>query len=223
MKDKLIAEIQASMASLLSNAQMIELSQVLMYSMRNIEISEQKQHNTQDNNELLNIFIAAKRIEGCSEKSLVYYTSTIKMMFEKVCKPLREVSTDDLRVYLANYQEVRGSSKVTIDNMRRIFSSLFGWLEDEDYILKSPVRRIRKIKTEKTIKETFSDEGLELLRDACEEIRDLAIIDLLASTGMRVGEAYVKQKLKNRENYFFGFEYKTAPDVNQVRFRFLTA
>ena len=188
MKDKLIAEIQASMASLLSNAQMIELSQVLMYSMRNIEISEQKQHNTQDNNELLNIFIAAKRIEGCSEKSLVYYTSTIKMMFEKVCKPLREVSTDDLRVYLANYQEVRGSSKVTIDNMRRIFSSLFGWLEDEDYILKSPVRRIRKIKTEKTIKETFSDEGLELLRDACEEIRDLAIIDLLASTGMRVGE-----------------------------------
>jgi len=110
------------------------------------------------------------------------------VLFTKVSKPLREISTDDLRVYLANYQNERDSSKVTIDNMRRIFSSLFGWLEDEDYILKSPVRRIRKIKTEKTIKETFSDEGLELLRDACDEIRDLAMIDLLASTGMRVGE-----------------------------------
>jgi len=156
--------------------------------MRYIEITEQRMDASQDNEELLDIFISAKRIEGCSEKSLNYYSATIKMMFTKVNKPLREVSTDDLRSYLADYQYERNSSKVTIDNMRRIFSSLFGWLEDEDYILKSPVRRIRKIKTEKLIKETFSDEGLELLRDACDEIRDLAMIDLLASTGMRVGE-----------------------------------
>ena len=101
---------------------------------------------------------------------------------------IRDLTTGDLRTYLAHYQQERKSSKVTIDNMRRIFSSFFGWLEDEDYILKSPVRRIHKIKTDKTIKETFSDEGLELLRDACDEIRDLAMIDLLASTGMRVGE-----------------------------------
>jgi site-specific recombinase XerD len=105
-----------------------------------------------------------------------------------VSKSIQETSTDDLRVYLADYQKKNKSSKVTIDNIRRIFSSFFGWLEDEDYIFKSPVRRIHKIKTEKTIKDTFSDEGLELLRDACEEIRDLAMIDLLASTGMRIGE-----------------------------------
>jgi site-specific recombinase XerD len=109
-------------------------------------------------------------------------------MLDGVGKPVREINTDDLRNYLANYQTRRGSSKVTIDNIRRIFSSFFGWLEDEDYILKSPVRRIHKVKTDKPIKETFSDERLELLRDACEEIRDLAMVDILASTGMRVGE-----------------------------------
>lgn len=134
------------------------------------------------------MFIAAKRIEGCSEKSLKYYDSTIRLMLGIVAKPVREISTDNLRGYMADYQKKRGSSKVTIDNIRRIFSSFFGWLEDEDYILKSPVRRIHKVKTDKTIKDTFSDESLELLRDACEEIRDLAMVDLLASTGMRVGE-----------------------------------
>lgn len=191
MKDKLITEIQTSMAHLLNNTQIEELRRVLTNSLHNLDVSECKSPNLQEgveNEGLLELFIAAKRIEGCSEKSLKYYDSTIRQMVCKVDKPIREISTDDLRGYLADYQKERSSSKVTIDNMRRIFSSFFGWLEDEDYILKSPVRRIRKIKTDKTIKETFSDEGLELLRDACEEIRDLAMIDLLASTGMRVGE-----------------------------------
>lgn len=112
----------------------------------------------------------------------------IEKMVAELDKPIRQISTSDLRTYLANYQKERQSSKVTIDNMRRIFSSFFSWLEDEDYILKSPVRRIHKIKTDKVIKETLSDESLELLRDTCDNIRDLAMIDLLASTGMRVGE-----------------------------------
>lgn len=191
MKDRLITQVQASMASLLSVAQLEELRRVLTYSLRNLEITERKALDAQEtagNGGLLDVFIAAKRIEGCSEKSLKYYDATIRQLLRAVYRPIREVNTDDLRVYLAEYQKRRGSSKVTIDNMRRIFSSFFGWLEDEDYILKSPVRRIHKIKTEKTIKDTFSDEGLELLRDACDDIRDLAMIDLLASTGMRVGE-----------------------------------
>ena len=202
MKDKIITEIQAKMASLLSAAQLEELRRVLTNSLYNVELTERKvvePQETTENGGLLEVFIAAKRIEGCSEKSLKYYEATIQAMFDSVDKPVREVSTDDLRGYLANYQKARNSSKVTIDNMRRIFSSFFGWLEDEDYILKSPVRRIRKIKTEKTIKETFSDEGLEQLRDACEEIRDLAMIDLLASTGIRVGEMV----LLNREDINF--------------------
>ena len=191
MKDKLITQIQAIMAPMLTRDQLEELRRVLMHSLHNVEVTERKApdiQKTTENGVLLEVFIAAKRIEGCSEKSLKYYDATVRQMFDGVVKPLREISTDDLRGYLAKYQKERGSSKVTIDNMRRIFSSFFGWLEDEDYILKSPVRRIHKIKTDKPIKETFSDEGLELLRDACEEIRDLAMVDLLASTGMRVGE-----------------------------------
>ena len=191
MKDKLITEIQANMAALLNAKQLEELRRVLTHNFRNLEITERKAPNSQENTGkegLLDVFIAAKRVEGCSEKSLKYYEGTIRQMLTIVSKPVRETNTEDLRGYLADYQKEHNSSKVTIDNMRRIFSSFFGWLEDEDYIFKSPVRRIHKIKTEKTIKDTFSDEGLELLRDACEEIRDLAMIDLLASTGMRVGE-----------------------------------
>ena len=191
MKDKLITEIQTNMVRILSAGQMDELQRVLTNSLHNLEVTECKMPNTQEyigSEEALKIFISAKRIEGCSEKSLKYYDSTICHMINSVEKPVREINTDDLRYYLANFQQERGSSKVTIDNIRRIFSSFFGWLEDENYIFKSPVRRIHKIKTEKTIKDTFSDEGLEILRDTCVENRDLAMIDLLASTGMRVGE-----------------------------------
>ncbi len=191
MKDKLIKEIQASMALVLSPIQQDELRRVLTFHLSNVGISARNATDTQeiiDNEALLDVFIAAKNVEGCSAKSLKYYGATIRQMLSHVKKPIREITTDDLRGYLADYQNMRNSSKVTIDNMRRIFSSFFGWMEDEDYILKSPVRRIRKIKADKTIKEAFSDEGLELLRDACTEIRDLAMIDILASTGMRVGE-----------------------------------
>ena len=191
MKEKLIVEILVDMAPMLTVSQLEELQRVLTYNLHKVGIMESKTHDSQDNTgneEVLEVFISAKRIEGCSEKSLKYYDSTICQMFDRIGKPVREINTDDLRCYLANFQKERGSSKVTIDNVRRIFSSFFGWLEDEDYILKSPVRRIHKVKTEKTIKDTFSDEGLEHLRDACEEIRDLAMIDILSSTGMRVGE-----------------------------------
>ena len=191
MKDKLITQIQVRMASALNMEQLEELRRVLTNAFYGVDITEKEAiepTDATDNGGMLDVFIAAKRIEGCSDKSLKYYTFTVRQMLNSMGKHFREISTDDLRGYLANYQKDRGSSKVTIDNMRRIFSSFFGLLEDEDYILKSPVRRIHKIKTDKPIKETISDEGLELLRDACDEIRDLAIVDLLASTGMRVGE-----------------------------------
>lgn len=189
MKDKLITQITTDMAKHLSLKQLENLQKVLMATFINVEIAEIKTVNEQESNsKLLELFISAKRIEGCSEKSLKYYKMVIENMFTSLKTAIRNLTTSDLRTYLARYQQERNSSKVTIDNMRRIFSSFFSWLEDEDYILKSPVRRIHKIKTDKTIKETFSDEGLELLRDACDEIRDLAMIDLLASTGMRVGE-----------------------------------
>lgn len=144
--------------------------------------------STEQNDRLLDTFIAAKRIEGCSEKSLTYYKTTIDTMMAKVNKPLQQMETDDFRAYLTEYQKDNNSSKVTIDNIRRILSSFFTWLEDEDYIIKSPVRRIHKVKSASTIKETYTDENLETMRDNCTELRDLAMIDMLASTGMRVGE-----------------------------------
>ena len=189
MKNKLITQITTDMIKHLSDQQLENLQKVLTAAFVNVEVAEIKSANEQkSNSKLLELFISAKRIEGCSEKSLKYYKIVIENMLTSLKTAIRDLTTGDLRTYLAHYQQERKSSKVTIDNMRRIFSSFFGWLEDEDYILKSPVRRIHKIKTDKTIKETFSDEGLELLRDACDEIRDWAMIDLLASTGMRVGE-----------------------------------
>lgn len=191
MKDKVITQIQLKMSPVLTQKQLDVLSRVLSNVFSNINVTEDLDvvHLDCLNNErLLEVFISAKHIEGCSDKSLKYYGSTLLNMLKVIDKPIRDIDTDALRIYLTQYQLQRNSSKVTIDNMRRIFSSFFGWLEDEDYILKSPVRRIHKIKTDKTIKDTFTDEGLELLRDACSEVRDLAIIDLLSSTGMRVGE-----------------------------------
>lgn len=140
------------------------------------------------NDEMLDAFFSAKRLEGCSERSIAYYGSVLRRFVAKAAKSLRDVSTEDVRGYLIEYGGRAGVSRVTVDNVRRVISSLFSWLEAEDYILKSPVRRIKKIKAPQVIKPVISDEEMERMRDGCSEARDLAIIDLLASTGMRVGE-----------------------------------
>ena len=151
-------------------------------------VESDERQREQANGELLQAFISAKKIEGCSDKTLCYYQSSIEALLSSEQKRIDTLGTNDIRSYLARYQEERGSSRVTIDNLRRIFSSFFAWLEDEDYIAKSPVRRIHQVRTESLVKEVIRDEHMETLRDACHEIRDLAMIDLLASTGMRVGE-----------------------------------
>ena len=138
--------------------------------------------------DLLALFLTAKGVEGCSPKTIEYYEATLRHMDRSLAKPYTQIESDDLRRYLNDYETERGSSKVTIDNIRRIMSSFFSWLEDEDYIVKNPVRRIRRIKMAQVAKETLTDEELETLRDICENKRDLAVIDLLASTGMRIGE-----------------------------------
>ena len=187
MKQELIAEIEQQMLKVLDNGQMEMLHRTLEACLSGYEI-ECTAKKSEDTTDYVRLFIAAKRIEGCSEKSLTYYKSTIEKLLEVLGKGTKHITTDDLRSYLADYQKRNKSSKVTIDNIRRILSSFFGWLEDEDYIVKSPVRRIHKVKASKTVKETYTDEELEVMRDSCREIRDLAMIDMLASTGMRVGE-----------------------------------
>lgn len=212
MNDEFVNDVLRDMLVYLDNGQAEQLRRVLKHNLSGYEIQRKTDSTTEDasteNAWLTGAFLSAKRIEGCSEKSLSYYRKTIETMSEKIGKGITHITTNDLRSYLTDYQAERKSSKVTIDNIRRILSSFFSWLEDEDYILKSPVRRIHKVKTAVTIKETYTDEALETMRDHCDFLRDLALIDMLASTGMRVGELVLLNRddinFEERECVVFG-------------------
>jgi len=212
MNDEFVNDVLRDMLAYLDNGQAEQLRRVLKHNLSGYEIRQRADSTAEDasteNIQLTDAFLSAKRIEGCSEKSLSYYRKTIETMSEKIGKGITHITTNDLRSYLTDYQAERKSSKVTIDNIRRILSSFFSWLEDEDYILKSPVRRIHKVKTAVTIKETYTDEALETMRDHCDSLRDLALIDMLASTGMRVGELVLLNRddinFEERECVVFG-------------------
>ena len=198
MKKQFTNDIIQKTLSFLDNEQIEALTKIIENAFIDYDVVEKANIN-QSEQDYVQLFLSSKRIEGCSEKTLKYYKDTIQLMIENINKTVKKITTEDIRSYLTEYQMRRKSSKVTIDNIRRILSSFFSWLEDEDYILKSPVRRIHKIKTATNIKETYSDESLELMRDNCKEMRDLAIIDMLASTGMRIGEMV----LLNRDDINF--------------------
>lgn len=219
MKNQLISEITRQMIPYLDNAQMEQLQNVQQHALWNVQITANEdgaqQPDKETNSELLEMFLSAKRVEGCSEKTLRYYETSIRRLFAAVDSHVTHMQTDDLRGYLSDYQQQTQCSKGNIDNIRRIMSSFFTWLEDENYILKSPVRRIHKIRSNKTVKETYTDEALETMRDQCGCLRDLAMIDLLASTGMRVGELVRLNRddidFENRECVVFGKGSKERP------------
>ena len=183
MEGKLVT-ILNEMAEYLSIAQMKKLQEVLLKNLSAAETPKAEISNA----EYLRMFLDAKKIEGCSERTLQYYRVTVERLIQSIATPIRKISTEEIRSYLSGYQQTNGCSKVTVDNIRRNISSFFSWLEEEDYILKSPMRRIHKIKTKQQVKEIISDEAIEQLRDHCTCARDLAMIDLLYSTGIRVGE-----------------------------------
>lgn len=219
MKNTIIQEIEQSLLNYLDNSQLDVLHTVLCRCLDKVEIKVVEDTDIHicefTNMELINKFIAAKEIEGCSERTTKYYYATLIKMDSMITKNVTHLTTDDLRIYLTEYQKINNCSKASIDNIRRNLSSFFSWLEEENYILKSPMKRIHKIKTDKVIKETYSDETLELLRDNCNNLRDLAIIDLLSSTGMRVGEL-VRLNIndidfENRECVVFGKGNKERP------------
>ena len=191
MKETIIQAVLDGMRAFLTDNQLELLTDVTRRALSECEITpklaEEEQRN-KENAELLGAFISSKKVEGCSDKTIHYYKSSIEKLIATVKKNVCDISTNDIRCYLAEQQEQRGLSKVTIDNLRRIYSSFFSWLEDEDFITKSPVRRIHKVRTDALVKEVLTDENIEVLRDSCQELRDIAMIDLLLSTGMRVGE-----------------------------------
>ena len=187
MKNSLIRTINSEMNSYLNNFQLEKLNEILEYNFYNYDVVEIGDNKKEIEN-YTDLFISSKKVEGCSDRTLNYYQTTIENMLKEISKDIKVIDTNDLRNYLTEYQNKNNCSKVTIDNVRRILSSFFSWLEDEDYIIKSPIRRIHKIKTTKVVRETYSDETIEKLRDGCEELRDLAMIDFLSSTGVRVGE-----------------------------------
>ena len=191
MKETIIQTVLDGMRAVLTENQLDILTDVTRKALSECEITpkatEEEQRN-KENVELLGAFISSKKVEGCSDKTIHYYKSSIEKLIATVKKNVCDIATNDIRCYLAEQQEQRGLSKVTIDNLRRIYSSFFSWLEDEDYITKSPVRRIHKVRTDALVKEVLTDENIEVLRDSCQELRDIAMIDLLLSTGMRVGE-----------------------------------
>ena len=191
MKETIIQTVLDGMRAVLTENQLDLLTDVTRKALSECEITpkatEEEQRN-KENVELLGAFISSKKVEGCSDKTIHYYKSSIEKLIATVKKNVCDIATNDIRCYLAEQQEQRGLSKVTIDNLRRIYSSFFSWLEDEDYITKSPVRRIHKVRTDALVKEVLTDENIEVLRDSCQELRDIAMIDLLLSTGMRVGE-----------------------------------
>ena len=192
MKSKIINKIKSKMKLYLDENQLIILDETLKSIFKDYDIVKSETEFTlkesKENSILLMNFLASKHVEGCSERTITYYHTTIEKMLNVINKKIEFITTDDLRKYLVDYRKNNEASKTTVDNIRRVLSSFFSWLEDEDYILKNPVRRIHKIKTKKVVKEVLSDENFEVLRDNCNNIRDLAIIELLASTGIRVGE-----------------------------------
>lgn len=183
MEEKLV-KILNEMTEYLNISQMKKLQEVLLENLSENEVQKENISNA----EYLTLFLDAKKIEGCSARTIQYYQVTVERMLRCIETPIRKITTDEIRKYLVEYQKINNCGKVTVDNIRRNISSFFSWLEEEDYILKSPMRRIHKIKTKQQVKETISDEAIERLRDHCKCARDLAIIDFLYSTGIRVGE-----------------------------------
>mgnify|MGYP000623001716 FL=1 len=183
MEEKIVSVLN-EMSEYLTVEQMKKLQEVIVKTFAENEAPKKEISN----NEFLRMFLDAKRVEGCSARTIKYYRVTIEHLLKNIVSPIRKITTEMMRTYLVEYQKINNCGKITVDNIRRNISSFFSWLEEEDYILKSPMRRIHKIKTQKTVKNIISDEEIEKLRDNCKNIRDTAMVDLLYSTGIRVGE-----------------------------------
>lgn len=193
MKIEVISNITRDMQGSLTDYQLDKLKESLIINFENIEFiiktdEIKHQEDLDENVRMINNFISSKEVEGCSNRTIKYYQEIIDKFIDSFDKSIKNINAEEIRQYLSEYKECSNCNSTTIDNIRRVLSSFFSWLEDEDYIIKSPVRKIHKIKTASMVREILTDENLEKLRDECASVRDLSLIELLISTGMRVGE-----------------------------------
>lgn len=138
--------------------------------------------------ELVKIYIAAKKVEGLSEQGLKNSLARLRIMCDKICKPLTEITSTDIRVFLYNYQQERGVSNASLNSVRIQISSFFHWLAAEGYIPKDPALTVKPIKYEQKQRESLTQLELEFIRKACKDIREKAIVEFFYSTGCRVSE-----------------------------------
>lgn len=190
-KEQFINEIVSAMSNALDNSQSTQLINTLSIMLKDVELiatNNQLSTDLQNNHKILNCFFACKKIDGMSFDTEKTYKFDIGKFLDYInWMPLTKVDTNVIRLFLLHLEQ-KGNAKTTVDNNRRVLNTFFQWMEDEDYIHKNPCRKIKRIKEKKMVKKYFTELDMEKLRDACKNIRELALIDLLVSSGVRVGE-----------------------------------
>lgn len=185
------------MHSYLDDTQKDKLKDILYLSLHEYEITERCTdvvlYNYEDNERYINLFLGFKRIGNRKESTLNYYEIEIRKLLNFLNKKVSEISTEDIGYYLAWYKmqdkdRKRPVSPSTLDTLRRIYNSFFSWLLNNGYVRKNPISLLEKGKIDKKIKKPFTEEELQLIRNACKDIRTLAMVDFLSASGVRVSE-----------------------------------
>lgn len=189
-KDQLVNKIVAEARA--RGADTDGFAEKLYIIMKDINIEQMETQlalpNRALNHEFINRFLAAKLVKGCTERTISQYRVELSKIITKLRKSVLEITSDDIRLYLAVRMTQDGISKVTANNELRYMRSFFAWLNDEELIAKNPTAKIDAIKQEKRKKKALTEMECEKLREACRTSQEIAIIELLLSTGCRVSE-----------------------------------
>lgn len=191
MHEKLIREIMQRMSPDLTGEQMRSLESVLIVTLHQYHIQEASRELTVSESgweRILRTFLAVKRLENCSKGTLEQYSRAVRIMMGTIGKRVQDITTNDVRFYLADYQARRHVSVSYMDTIRHYLSSFFSWAADEGYISRDPMRRIPKIKVPRKKKRPYTAEEREILRCHARTERDLALMEVLYCTAARVSE-----------------------------------
>lgn len=190
-KNDLINKVIGSMANELSSTQLNKLENVLRMQLHGIVLQQECTEIStyiDDNEYIIKLFMGNKMLENLSDKSIQQYVNATKKLLETLNKNYKDVTTDDIKYYLAQYQLKFKVSPCTLANMKRFISAFFAWCLDEEYITRNPVHAIKNIKQPKKKKQYLTADEVESMRDVCETLRERAMLELLLDTGLRVSE-----------------------------------